>query len=519
MSYIGRSAKLSRKTQEKVSFLATAGQTVATGLAYVPTFVEVILNGSTLTDVTDYTATDGNSITFLGDPLTLNDEVTIISLKTFALADHYNKSEADALLAAKGLAQTFTETQSFNRVGSDGVIVDFEKDGATVGSIGTGSNELIIGTGNTALRFWDYGNALLPRTTANGVSNGVITLGEGSNRFKDAYLSGRVHSAGGADAAIVSTTAPSSPSVGDFWFDSTSGISAMKTWSGAAWDQLSNKFSATGGAVTTYSSGGTLYKVHTYTSSGTFSVESSGFVDVLMVGGGGGGGCWVAGGGGAGGMVIRPSLPVTAQSFTITIGGGGTGVYNPGSYGGMPNGSTGSNSTGFGMTAVGGGLGSCWNQSHSANGGSGGGGSQDATAVNGIGQQPSQSGDSGTYGFGNNGGGTAGSGSGHNETGGGGAGGAAPANTNGGVGKVNNYRTGSNIYYAGGGAAGVHDPGYAIGQGGTGGGGNGTNNSSVTGGHGTSNLGGGAGGGGNGGSSASRGGNGGSGVVIVRYQV
>jgi len=65
-----------------------------------------------------------------------------------------------------------------------------------VGSIGTGSNELIIGTGNTALRFWDYGNALLPRTTANGVSNGVITLGEGSNKFKDAYLSGTVNAGG-----------------------------------------------------------------------------------------------------------------------------------------------------------------------------------------------------------------------------------------------------------------------------------------------------------------------------------
>jgi len=95
MSYLGRSAKLSRKAQEKVSFLATAGQTVATGLAYVPTFVEVILNGSTLTDVTDYTATDGNSITFTVG-LNLNDEVTIVSLKTFALADHYNKTEANA---------------------------------------------------------------------------------------------------------------------------------------------------------------------------------------------------------------------------------------------------------------------------------------------------------------------------------------------------------------------------------------------------------------------------------------
>ena len=100
MSYLGRSAKLSLKAQEKVSFLATAGQTVKTGLSYVPSFVEVYVNGVLLTDTTDYTATNGNSITFTV-ALLLNDEVTVISLKTFTVADHYNKTEADTLLAAK----------------------------------------------------------------------------------------------------------------------------------------------------------------------------------------------------------------------------------------------------------------------------------------------------------------------------------------------------------------------------------------------------------------------------------
>ena len=106
MSYLGRSAKLSLKAQEKVSFLATAGQTVKTDLSYVPSFVEVYVNGVLLTDTTDpsdtkdYTATNGNSITFTV-ALLLNDEVTVISLKTFTVADHYNKTEADTLLAAK----------------------------------------------------------------------------------------------------------------------------------------------------------------------------------------------------------------------------------------------------------------------------------------------------------------------------------------------------------------------------------------------------------------------------------
>jgi len=100
MSYLGRSAKLSLKAQEKVSFLATAGQTSKTGLSYTPTFVEVYVNGVLLTDTTDFTATNGNSITFTV-ALLVNDEVTVVSLKTFTVADHYSKTEADTLLAAK----------------------------------------------------------------------------------------------------------------------------------------------------------------------------------------------------------------------------------------------------------------------------------------------------------------------------------------------------------------------------------------------------------------------------------
>ena len=100
MSYIGRSSKLVRKAQEKISFLATAGQTVKTGLSYTPTSVEVTVNGILLTDVTDYTASNGNSVTFLV-ALALNDEVTVVSHKTFTVADTYSKADANILLAAK----------------------------------------------------------------------------------------------------------------------------------------------------------------------------------------------------------------------------------------------------------------------------------------------------------------------------------------------------------------------------------------------------------------------------------
>ena len=75
----------------------------------------------------------------------------------------------------------------------------------------------------------------------------------------------------GIETVTKSTTAPSSPAAGDMWFDTTAGTTAMKVWSGSAWDQMSNKFSATGGTESSYSSGGITYKVHTFTSSGTFT--------------------------------------------------------------------------------------------------------------------------------------------------------------------------------------------------------------------------------------------------------
>ena len=122
----------------------------------------------------------------------------------------------------------------------------------------------------------------------------------------------------GIDAATVSTTAPSNPASGDLWFDSTSGVVSMKVYNGTAWDTMSNKFTATGGTVTTH--GG--YKVHTFTSSGNFVADSTGTVDVLIVAGGGAGGNWHAGGGGAGGMQTL-NTTATAQTYSIVIGAGG----------------------------------------------------------------------------------------------------------------------------------------------------------------------------------------------------
>ena len=95
---------------------------------------------------------------------------------------------------------------------------------------------------------------------------------------------------------------------------------------------------ATGGIINDYSDGASVYRAHVFTSSGTFEVTQLGEfgsdVEYLVVAGGGGGGSHTtAGGGGAGGVrtnlsgnpyATSVSFPVTATSYTVTVGGGGS---------------------------------------------------------------------------------------------------------------------------------------------------------------------------------------------------
>ena len=89
-----------------------------------------------------------------------------------------------------------------NRKDSDGEIINFRKDSATVGSIGTPyAGELYIeGSGaNSSGLLFTSGNTIQPRK--NGAAdNGNIDLGTSGNRFKDLYLSGTAFSGGAFSA-------------------------------------------------------------------------------------------------------------------------------------------------------------------------------------------------------------------------------------------------------------------------------------------------------------------------------
>ena len=255
----------------------------------------------------------------------------------------------------------------------------------------------------------------------------------------------------------------------------------------------------TGGSISTAGS----YTVHTFNASGTFNpgpdVTS---VEVLAIGGGGGGAHTAGGGGGGGGYQYDATHAVTAQSYSVVVGMGGSSGSNP------TQATAGGNSSFDTITSYGGGAGKYGMAG--GNGGSGGGGGSDGVAPN-AGGTGSQGGN----------GGAAQMPSPYLSGGGGGAGG------NGGVGSgstagsggpgIANTISGSSVVYAGGGGAGGRtDVGPSTaGSGGSGGGGAGSNNG--VGAAGTDNLGSGGGAGGYAGGTAFNGGNGGRGVVIIRY--
>ena len=385
-------------------------------------------------------------------------------------------------------------------------------------------------------------SATTDTTDAINITTGTIPTarldtGTSANKLVQLDSTGKLPAISGANLTGVgtvtkSTTAPSSPAQGDMWFDSTG--SAMKVWSGSDWDTMSNKFTASGGTESTYSSGGVNYKVHTFTSSGTFIADSAGSVDVLVVAGGGGTGAgrYHNGGGGAGGVLYATNYTITAASHTITVGGGGAGGTHQLSGGTNPNPAPYNNGGGddpgrhgnpssFGTiaTALGGGYGGTYNNTYGGHGGSGGGAPGHFGAWGGTWYGNSiQTAPAGFTAYGNRGGAKPNSNS-YSAGGGGGAGeiGNTNGDCDGGDGMQFDIRNGTNVYYAGGGGGSEAVVALA-GAGGAGGGGDGSVDHTGT--NGTANTGGGGGGierQGSGGST--NGTTGGSGIVIVRYAV
>jgi hypothetical protein len=172
---------------------------------------------------------------------------------------------------------------------------------------------------------------------------------------------------------------PNSPQAGYIRYNTT--LQVVEYYDGAGWRRADNLVSSSAtGAVTTTEviENGIPYTVYTYTGTGSLTIDSSGEIEYVVVAGGGGGGGW--GGGGGGGGFIQGTSLVTAQTYTITVGGAGASLgRNPGYVYGGDGGDSSIVGTGFNITADGGGGGAPWSDNTGRTGGSGGGGSGNNT--------------------------------------------------------------------------------------------------------------------------------------------
>ena len=91
-----------------------------------------------------------------------------------------------------------------NRNTSDGTIVDFRKDGGSVGSIGVKGSHTYFGSSDVGLYANGSGNNILPFSTATtNYRDAGIDVGNSNYRFKNLYLSGGVYLGGTGSANLL----------------------------------------------------------------------------------------------------------------------------------------------------------------------------------------------------------------------------------------------------------------------------------------------------------------------------
>jgi len=83
------------------------------------------------------------------------------------------------------------------RIGSDGSLIDFWRQGAQVGSVSTWGGNIAVGRLNCALLFNDDTNRIIPSSVqSNTARDNVIDLGDPSHRFNDVWIGGGIHLGG-----------------------------------------------------------------------------------------------------------------------------------------------------------------------------------------------------------------------------------------------------------------------------------------------------------------------------------
>jgi len=149
--YIGSSVgNVANAAERKQTYSITTATTSLTGLAYTPTKVHVFHNGVRLVDNTDYTATNGTSIT-LTNAAQNGDEVVVISYPSFQVSDTVSAANGGTFSGNIATSGTLGVTGTATLSGNTTV-------GGTFGSTGliTASAGVAIGGTGAANTLDDY---------------------------------------------------------------------------------------------------------------------------------------------------------------------------------------------------------------------------------------------------------------------------------------------------------------------------------------------------------------------------
>ncbi len=270
--YIGSKASVvSSGAERKKTFTITGATTSLTGLNYTVGKVHVFQNGVRLVDGTDYTATNGTTIT-LTVAAQNGDNVVVISQADFQVADALltsggtmtgdltvqgaftsqgiddngnatamtidgnegvNIGKTSAALGTVGLQLSSTgysaittnhntDTEAplrLNKLNGEGSLLRLYKDSSEVGSIGVYSSDNLYLQGKSDHSGLAFGQAEIYGFRGGSENDGVTSLGSSGARWKDAYLSGGVYLGGtGSDNKLsdyeIGTWTPTLPNGG-----------------------------------------------------------------------------------------------------------------------------------------------------------------------------------------------------------------------------------------------------------------------------------------------------------------
>jgi len=96
-----------------------------------------------------------------------------------------------ASFVSRTLSDTSGSTFYVNRNTNDGNLIQFQKDGSVVGSIGANGGRPYFASGGCGVKLG--GSDFTPVTSAGATSDNVVNLGSATARFKDLYLSGFIN--------------------------------------------------------------------------------------------------------------------------------------------------------------------------------------------------------------------------------------------------------------------------------------------------------------------------------------